>query len=84
MRGIGDQNLLARVAALFEQRADQQDAGQLAMRAGGGLQRDGVHAGDFEQRGFELRHDFHRALRQRFGLIGMRPGQAFDARHQLR
>ena len=30
----------------FEQRAHQQDAGQLAVRAGGGLQGHGVHAGD--------------------------------------
>ena len=61
----------------------KQDAGQLAVRAGGGLQRDGVHAGDLGQRGFQARHHFHGALRQRFRLVGMRPGQAFDARHQL-
>ena len=83
VRGIGNQDLLARIAALFEQRADQQDAGQFAVRAGGGLQRDGVHAGDFGQRGFQARHHFHRALRQRLRLIGMRPGQPFDARHQF-
>ena len=53
VRRIGNQNLLARIAALFEQRADQQDAGELAVRAGGGLQRDGVHAGDLGERGFE-------------------------------
>ena len=29
--------------------ADQQQSGEFALRAGGGLQRDGVHAGDFEQ-----------------------------------
>ncbi len=59
VRGIGNQDLLARIAALFEQRANQQDAGQLAVRAGRGLQRDGVHAGDLGQRGFQTRHDFH-------------------------
>ena len=70
--------------ALFEQRAHQQDAGQLAVRAGRGLQRDRVHAGDFGERGFQARHHFHAALRQRLGLIRMRPRQAFDARHQPR
>ncbi len=83
VRGIGDQDLLARVALLLEQRADQQDAGQFAMRAGGRLQRDCVHAGDFEQRGFQVRHHLHGPLRERFGLIGMRPSQAFGARHQF-
>jgi hypothetical protein len=83
VRGIRNQDFLARIALLFEQGADEQDAGQFALRAGGGLQRDGVHAGDFEQRGFEMRHDLHGALRERFRLIGMRPGEAFGARDQL-
>ena len=51
--GIRNQDLLARVAALFEQRADQQDAGELAVRAGRGLQRDRVHAADFGERRFQ-------------------------------
>ena len=53
VRRIGNQDLLARIAARFEQRADQQDAGQLAMRAGRRLQRHGVHAGDLGERVFE-------------------------------
>ena len=80
---IRNQNLLARVAAFFEQRANQQDAGEFAVRSGRGLQRDRVHAGDLGQRRFQRRHDFHAALRQRFGLVRMRPGQAFGARHHL-
>ena len=79
----GNQDFLARVAALFEQRANQQDAGEFAVRAGRGLQRDRVHAGDLGERGFQARHHFHAALRQRLGLIGMRPGQAFGARHHF-
>ena len=59
VRRIGDENLLARIAALFEQRAHQQDAGQLAVRAGRGLQRDRVHAGDLGQDRFQPRHHFH-------------------------
>ena len=46
VRRIRHQNLLARIAARFEQRAHQQDARQFAMRARRGLQRHRVHAGD--------------------------------------
>ena len=53
VRRIGNQNLLARIAALLEQRANQQDARQLAMRARRRLQRHRVHAGDLGQRLFQ-------------------------------
>ena len=49
VRRVGDEDLLARIALRLVIGADQQDAGELAMRAGRGLQRDGVHAGDFDQ-----------------------------------
>ena len=52
--GIRDEDLLARVAALFEQGANQQDAGELALGAGGGLQGDRVHAGDLGEGGFQV------------------------------
>ena len=81
--GIRNQDLLARVALLLEQRTDEQDAGQLAVRARRRLQRDRIHAGDFEQRRFEMRHHFHDALRECFRLIGMRPREAFGARDQF-
>jgi hypothetical protein len=32
---------------------------------------------------FQRRHHFQDSLRERFGLIGMRPGESFDARHLL-
>ena len=51
----------------FEQRANQQNARQFAVRAGRRLQRDRVHAGDFGKRMLERRHHFHGALRQRSG-----------------
>ena len=38
VRRVGDQDLLARIALRLQIRAHQQDAGQLAMRAGRGLQ----------------------------------------------
>ena len=40
---------LARVALRLEIGADQQDAGELAVGSGRGLQGDGVHAGDFDE-----------------------------------
>ena len=64
-------------------RAHQQDAGEFAVRAGGRLQRDRVHAGDFEHGLFEPAIHFHRALRELSGLVGMRPRHAFDTRHQF-
>ena len=67
----------------LEQRADHQDAGELAVRARGRLQRDRVHAGDFGEHLFERRHHFHDSLRERFGLIRMRPRQPVDARYLL-
>jgi hypothetical protein len=48
VRGIGDQNLLARVALGLQVSAHQQDAGELAMRPRRRLQRDRVHAADLQ------------------------------------
>ena len=63
--------------------AGEQDAGELAMRARCGLQGDGLHAGDFDERFFERAQHAERALRERFRLIGMRFGDAFQARDEL-
>ena len=49
MGGIGNQDLFARIALGFEIRAHQQDAGELAMRAGGGLESNGIKSGDFRE-----------------------------------
>ena len=82
--GIRNQNLLARIAALFQQRADQQDAGEFAVRAGRGLERDRVHAADLGQGRFQASAMIvHAALRQRFGLVRMRPGEAFGTCHEF-
>ena len=83
VRRVGDQHRPARVAARGQQRAGHQNARQLAMRAGGRLQGDGVHAGDLEERRFQPRHDLESALGQGFGLVGMHPGQALHLRHTL-
>ena len=71
------------MALRLKQRADHQNAGEFAVRAGRRLERDRVHARDLGEHLFQRRHHFHDSLGERFGLIGMRPGQAFDARHLL-
>ena len=83
VRRVGNENLAAGIALRLVPRADQQDAGELAMRAGRGLQRDRVHAGDFEQAALQQVDDFENALRERFGPVGMRLGQALDARDKF-
>ena len=83
VRRVGNEDLAARIALRLMPCANQQDAGELAMRAGGGLQRDGVHAGDVDQAALQQVDDFENALGERFGPVGMRFGQAFDARDEL-
>ena len=83
MRRIRDQHLLARVAAARQIGANQQQAGQFALRAGGGLQRGGVHAGDFEQALLQRRQDFQAALREFLRLIGMLGGDAVQPRDEF-
>ncbi len=78
MRGIGDQNFFARIALLLQVRADQQEAGEFALRARGGLQGDGVHAGDFEQALLEKAQDFEAALRKLLRLVRMLGGDAVE------
>ena len=75
--------LLAGIALRLVPGADEQNAGELAVRAGGGLQGDGVHAGDFDQAALQQVDDFENALRERVGAIGMGFGQALDAGDEL-
>ena len=49
MRGVGDEDFLARVALRLVPGADQQNSGELAVRPGRRLQRNRVHAGDFDE-----------------------------------
>ena len=83
VRRVRDQDLLARVALALVIRADKQDAGELAVRAGGGLQRDGVHAGDLDEAVLQELHDAEATLRQRLRLIGVRVGDAIERRDRL-
>ncbi len=83
VRGIGDQNLLSRIALLLQVRANQQQPGELALRAGGRLQGDGVHAGDFEKALLEQAKDFEAALGKLLRLIRMLGGDAVESRHEF-
>ena len=79
MGSVGDDHLVAGLAALAMIRADHQQPRQLALRAGGRMQRHGVHAGDLGERGFHSRDQFERALRQmrrRRGMESRKAGQS--------
>ena len=65
VRRVGNENLLARIALRLVPRARQQDARELAVRARRRLQRDRVHAGDFEQAALQQVENFQNPLRQR-------------------
>ena len=67
------------LAAIAVVRADHHQAGELALRAGVRLQRDGREAGDLAERRFELAEDLLVALglldrRERMQLRELRPG----------
>ena len=60
-----EHDVAVRVAAIAVVGADHHQAGELALRAGVGLQRHRGKAGDLAQRGFEIREDLGVALRLR-------------------
>ncbi len=84
VRRIRHQNFLARVALRLEIGAHQQDSCHLAVRAGCRLQRDGIHAGDFDELVAEHLDDAQRALRNLLRLIGMRLRQVLSAARRFR
>ena len=57
--------------------------GQFAVRAGGGLQRNRIHAGDFDQAVAQRLDDPQRALRNLLRLVGMAVGDAVQPRHDF-
>ncbi len=81
--GVRDQHLLARVALGFQIGAHEQDSGEFAVGSGGGLEGDGIHAGDFDELIGERLHDAQRALGVLLGLIGMGSGNSVEARDDL-
>ena len=63
--------------------ADEKNPGELAMRAGCGLQGDRVHAGDLDEAALQQSEDLKDALGAGVGTIGMGFRQALDAGNQL-
>ena len=59
--------------------ADEKQSRQFSLRTGGGLERNGVHAGDFEKTFFKQAQDFQAALRELLRLIRMFGGDAIEA-----
>ena len=87
VRGVRGEDLRALLAAVLVVGAGEQHAGELAVRAGGRLQRDVRQAGDLAQRALQLVHQLQRAL----GALGVLQrvqarvaGQRRDALVQLR
>ncbi len=79
----GMSTFLRAIAAGFEAGAHHQDAGQLALGSGGGLQRDGIHAGNLQQRLAELLHDAQGSAGERLGLQRVPVSQPFQPRDEL-
>ena len=77
--GIGDDDLGPGIPFGLMVGADQQDAGELSMRARRRLQRDGIHAGDIEQAGLQQANDLERSLGKRLRLVRMGFSDAFEA-----
>ena len=80
---VGDDDLAPRISPGLMIGADQQDAGELPVRARRRLQRYGVHSGDVEQAGLQQANDLERSLGKRLGLVRMRFGDALKARDEF-
>ncbi len=81
MRAVRDEDLVALgVATLAVIGPDHQDAGQLALRSGGRLERDRAHPGDLGQGALELPQQLERALRDLVRDQRMEVGEAGQAR----
>ncbi len=83
VRGVGRQHLRARLAAVLVVGAGQQHAGQLAVGAGAGLQRDVRQTADLAQRALEVPHQLQRALGPLRALERVQAGVAGQRRDAL-
>ena len=84
MRRIGHDDLVpGGVAAGVVVGPDEQDAGELAMGAGGGLERGGVHAADLREHPLELPQELQRALGERIRRERVELREARQARRPL-
>ena len=83
MRRVGHEHLRPLLAARLVIGADHEDARELALGAGRGLERDGVHPGDLGEVPRQLVHELERTLRQGLGRQRMDLGEAGQPRHVL-
>ena len=83
MRGVWNQNFFSRASLRMVISPHHEQTGHLAMRAGGGLQRDCVHARDFDQALAQRFQNLQRALRNLLRLVGMPVRQSLHARHRF-
>ena len=83
VRGVRNQHFLPWIPLFLQISPDQQQSGKLALRSCGGLQRDGIHASNFQQTFFQQPLDFEAALREIRWLIrvlrcdSLEPGHKF-------
>ena len=83
MRGVGDDDRVARfLAPVGEVRPHEHEAGQLALRAGRRLERDGVEAGDLGEDLLQAPHELERALRAVLLLERVQVAEARAARRR--
>ena len=81
--GRHEQDLAVLLALRIERRTNREDAAQLAMRAGLGAHRHGLHAGERDQPVGELVDHLKRALHRVYGRERVDVGEARQARHPL-
>ena len=83
VRGVGYEDVLARIATLREGFVNHEDAGELAVCAGDRLQRDPRHSEDRFERLFEIPEQLEIALHLMIGLQRMRKSKARRPRELL-
>ena len=83
VRGVGHEDVLARVARLHVRGADHEGARELAVRAGRRLERDAREPGEHLQRLLEPEEELEIALREVLGGVGVRVVEAGEARDLL-
>ncbi len=83
VRRVGDEDAPGVAPVRQVMGTDDEQAGELSVGAGRGLQRRAREAGDLGQPALELVHQLERALGQRLRLIRVEAGEALEARGRL-
>ena len=80
---VGDQDLGAFFALVAEVGGGDEQGGEFALSAGGGLEADGVEPGDLGQVVLKFEEDLEHALERGFGLVGVEVQEAGQAGQAL-